>query len=160
MSRAVWVLLLLLPACKGLGDVLTFADPFQGGAVIQRDVTTLLWGTAPSWAGTSVQITVDGQYVANGNITSGAWRAELPAQNASFKSKVTVSAAGGTEPAVSSIEVKFGDVVLCGGQSNSKWLLTVPTKTHILTAPASGSNGWHWTIQIRQGLATLWLPCR
>ena len=132
-----WLLLVILQAASA-DDTLTFAEvsrkcrakkwlrshqkymcdqPFQGDQpVIQRDQTTLVWGTAPSFAGDSVQVDIDGQLVANGNITGGTWRATLPPQNASFKSTITVSAAGGSEPLTARIHVSFGDVILCAGQ--------------------------------------------
>jgi hypothetical protein len=111
---------IVLATLNGADPAFSFAEPFQGGAVIQRGVPTVVWGAAPSYAGDSVQVSVDGKLAANGKIAGGEWRAELPAQSASFKSTIIVSAAGGTEPLVAHITVSFGDVLLCGGQSNSE----------------------------------------
>ena len=91
---------------------LAFDHSFTGGAVIQRDVTTEVWGTAPVGTKT-VAIKIDLATARDGVVVddAGHWAAVLPAHSASYDCMLTVTA---DSLAAVSIPVAFGDVILCG----------------------------------------------
>ena len=97
--------------------------------VVQRDQPSEVWGSVDGRAdcggAANLTIWVDGAKVASAPIDAAAnftWRATIPAHVASFRA--VLAAACPTPPALPSSEaaakitVAFGDVLLCGGQSN------------------------------------------
>lgn len=92
--RMINVALVLCLAQPPAADLpLAFDHSFAGGAVIQRDVTTEVWGTAPAGIKTvSIKINlntaVDGVRVDQ----AGCWVAQLPAHPASYGCTLTVIA--------------------------------------------------------------------
>ena len=115
MINVALVLCLAQPPAADLP--LAFDHSFAGGAVIQRDVTTEVWGTAPAGIKTvSIKINlntaVDGVRVDQ----AGCWVAQLPAHPASYGCTLTVIAdsIAAVEAQSVSIPVAFGDVILCG----------------------------------------------
>lgn len=93
---------------------LELAAPFLGnGVVIQRDVETQLWGTSSE---AKVSVHLDGVAVATAAVdaASRSWSVQLPAQAASFNRTLKVS----DDSAMISAHINFGEVLLCGGQSN------------------------------------------
>ena len=92
-----------------------FASMFSGGAVLQKEAWVAVWGTSSSGAGTAVQLSIGGTHVASSTVaTNGTWSTRLPPQRVSWA--VTLVASDGTRTA--SVTVKFGQVVMCSGQSN------------------------------------------
>ena len=106
---------------------LAFDNMFLGGAVLQRDEHTPVWGTAAVGAAVSVR---RGDETAVSAVTnsSGIWLLLLPPHPAQFNVTLTASlgtsltggavrntARGATSV---SVTVSFGEVLLCVGQSN------------------------------------------
>ena len=94
---------------------LTLNNLFSSNMVLQRaPQQAVVWGT--SEPGSSITVQLDGKDVASATATEmGAWRVQLPAQEASLDRAITVSDGAST---VTMHNVAFGDVYLCSGQSN------------------------------------------
>ena len=110
-------------ATSAAPNALSFGDSFLGGAVLQREQPVTVWGTLltagpdeqPPGGRAVVVISVDGVQVGSGApAADGTWSAVVPPQPASFESVLTATSAGLS----TSVPVMWGDVLLCGGQSN------------------------------------------
>lgn len=103
---------------SGSGEV-TLSGLFSDGAVLQRDRTIPVWGTAP--AGTTVSVTfVDLQE--NGVAQSdGRWQIELPPMPAGGPYVLTVRAG---EEIFTVTDLYVGDVWLVSGQSNMEFTVS------------------------------------
>jgi len=109
MSLTVSIALGLFGQVDG---ILTFANMFQGGAVLQRGKNVSVWGSGASGG---VTLYLDGKHVAAAALDSnGGWTATLPPHMASFNNELVASSRAGN----SSVSLSFGDVLLCSGQSN------------------------------------------
>ncbi len=96
-----------------------YAEPrfdamFQDNAVLQRDKSIIIWGTADKnetiklhWLGTPLTLRAD---------EKGDWQTTLPPQPAGLKGQLTLSGDGGKGQTLNNIVT--GDVFLCSGQSN------------------------------------------
>lgn len=74
-----------------------------------------LWGFAAPYA--NVSIALDGVVCAGGiTRTDGTWTINVPPQQASVDRTITVSDG---ETKITLDDIVFGDIWLCGGQSNS-----------------------------------------
>lgn len=106
-----------LPPSPAPADTLAFHKMFQGGAVLQRDEHTPVWGTAT--AGTAVSVRRGDEpaihTIAN---SSGIWLLLLPPHPAQYNITLTATLAGAPAAANAAVSVSFGEVVLCVGQSN------------------------------------------
>lgn len=102
-----------------------FGESFLGGAVIQQGQATELWGTYSQAVvvspGQLLQVSINGHAVAHAQHvpspwggSGGNWSVALPPQAPSFSSTITVSVSTFT----STLDVAFGNVLMCGGQSN------------------------------------------
>ena len=110
------LLLTCFTSVSHAGPSLTLSNLFSSNMVLQRSPhQALMWG----WASTGATVTVTLDDGSNVNSTAagsdGRWTAQLPAQSVSFDRTITVSD-GSTTLTLSN--VAFGDVYLCGGQSN------------------------------------------
>ena len=97
---------------------LAFDRMFVGGAVLQMGpAMAAVWGwNAPN---TAITLTLDGAVVARAAPTGGrdgnfTWRAMLPPQPQGYSRVLQVTSGGQT----ASVNVSFGVVILCSGQSN------------------------------------------
>ena len=101
---------------------LAFHKMFMGGAVLQRDEYTPVWGTAAP--GQSVKVSLGGNVVRAVTNSSGIWLVHLPPQPAQYNVSLSVSLQTASHPVVSAATesvqtvVSFGEVILCAGQSN------------------------------------------
>lgn len=87
---------------------------FTDHAVLQRDQTITLWGTAaPS---ENVIVTLGEHSVRTTADAKGAWRLPLSPMKAGGPYKLVVSNDAGTTQQLN--DIQFGDVFLCSGQSN------------------------------------------
>eukprot|EP00927_Polykrikos_kofoidii_P062561 TRINITY_DN57373_c0_g1_i1.p1 TRINITY_DN57373_c0_g1~~TRINITY_DN57373_c0_g1_i1.p1 ORF type:complete len:510 (-),score=74.90 TRINITY_DN57373_c0_g1_i1:60-1553(-) len=106
---------LLLATCSPspLAATLEFGDAFLGqGTVIQRGVTTQVWGTSSE---KEVSLFIDGDRVAQAAVDAGSrWAVQLPAQAAGFNRTLRITDA----TAAKEQSVSFGEVLMCAGQSN------------------------------------------
>jgi len=116
MSRLVPLIFVNLLATSAAASP-TIDPQFGGHAVIQRDRSIVLSGTAePSerltvvFAGTTKQATAD---------RSGKWRASFPPRPAGGPYTIAVTGAGGASAAAD--DIMLGDVWLCSGQSNMEY---------------------------------------
>ena len=113
---ARWLALgLATPGCG-----LELADPFLGdGVVIQRDISTEIWGTSSE---DEVRVSLDGVPMASATVADGAWSVTLPAQAAAYNRTLMIMDGASTEQ----LRVSFGEVLLCGGQSNMDMAVNFP----------------------------------
>jgi sialate O-acetylesterase len=87
---------------------------FSDNAVLQRDRTVPVWGwTVP---GTTVAVQFDAQKQTTRAATDGRWTISLPPHAAGGPHSLSVSGVGGAS--ATRRNLLFGDVWLCGGQSN------------------------------------------
>lgn len=94
-------------------QALTFAPPFGDGMVLQRETAIMLRGTAPPEEVVAVRF-LGQTYTARAD-ANGAWAVEMEPQPAGGPFTLLAEAAG---QSVTARDVYFGDVWLCGGQSN------------------------------------------
>ena len=91
-------------------------------AVLQRDTAAVVWGFGH--VGSGVCATLDGAPAGCTSVLAdGVWRVPLPPQPASVTSH-TLTFTQASDGATQTLEdVLFGDVYLCGGQSNAQFTL-------------------------------------
>jgi hypothetical protein len=119
---------------------LSFGDAFRGGAVLQRGADPVtVWGRGAE-PGAQLSVAIDGVVVAHARASdepNGIWAAVLPAHPAaSFDSTLTAYSGGDAV----SVAVMWGEVLLCGGQSNMG--LAVGTGP-FLSGPDAPKYGFH-----------------
>ena len=127
MRRTLFTSLLLAAAASGAGVAEAAPPAFRvsatlgASAVLQRDVSASVWGFGAP--GLAVAATLDGAPAGRATVgADGVWRVALPAQPASAAPRVLAFAqADGATAALD--DVLFGDVYLCGGQSNAQFTL-------------------------------------
>jgi sialate O-acetylesterase len=108
-------LLLLLSWPILLAGEVRLAPLFTHGAVLQRDRTVPVWGTAD--AGSTITVRFAGQTLTTTAAADGAWRVELaPMPASSMPQSLSVND-------VRVDDLLVGDVWLCSGQSNMEWAL-------------------------------------
>ena len=100
----------------------SFAAPlFADGMILQRGSTTQVWGAGAA-AGAAVTVTVgsgpSAKTATSTATATGSWQATLPDTPATLSTTLSVRASGSSSAATSLRDVAFGDVLLCGGQSN------------------------------------------
>lgn len=88
--------------------------------VLQRDVPATVWGFAD--VGASVKTLFQGNTYSATAGADGVWRQALPATPGGFTAFTLKFFASTGETAALS-DVVFGDVFLCGGQSNMQFTL-------------------------------------
>ena len=92
------------------------ATMFSDHAVLQRDQTIPVWGTAAPRE--KVTVSLGGSTAVATADRSGAWRVDLPAMQSGGPLVLTASSASGQAVAN---DVLIGDVWLCSGQSNMEY---------------------------------------
>ncbi len=90
----------------------SFSNTLGSHAVLQAGVPNVVWGFTS--AGTSVNVSIAGgaTYPAVLDVTTGIWRATLPATPATFTPATLTAAASDGSTAVLS-DILFGSVYLC-----------------------------------------------
>ncbi|XP_048239907.1 sialate O-acetylesterase-like [Haliotis rufescens] len=115
--------LILAVFLAGTNAALQFASYYQDHMVLQRGPQrAVIWGHATT-IGDTVTVAIVGHGSVTGSVTrdsagQGTWKVKLPAMTA--KGPFTVSARS-SEGTVTITDVLFGDVWLCGGQSNMEF---------------------------------------
>ncbi|KAL2096066.1 hypothetical protein ACEWY4_008214 [Coilia grayii] len=103
-----------------LGDDLRFASYYGDHMVLQKaPERAVLWGYGTD--NTTVVVTLSGLSARrnySSYVSGGIWRVMLDPVKAGGPYKVTAAQKGGSLPEVTLTDVLFGDVWLCGGQSN------------------------------------------
>eukprot|EP00937_MAST-01D_sp_MAST-1D-sp2_P005698 g5698.t1 len=147
MSWSCFFLSVASAALEGAG--VTFGDSFLGDrAVIQRDLATEVWGSGSAACRGAVEILINDVVVANATVdaTSLRWRADLPPRAAVFGT--TLSARCVAEPSLkATVSVDFGDVLMCGGQSNAGLAVGKGNFTAGRDAPAYGFHADNGTAE-------------
>lgn len=87
---------------------------FTDHAVLQRDRSVEIWGTAG--ASERLTVTIAGQSVATSADAKGNWRVQLPPMKAGGPYQLSVANTAGEAQVLN--DVLIGDVYLCSGQSN------------------------------------------
>lgn len=122
---------------------------FGSGMVLQRDVPVSLWGWTTAGEVVTLIVAEPGGRVFN--VTSapagadGRWNATLPASPASSSGigvNITAVDAAGAQQAL--INVLFGDVIWCSGQSNMSGGNTPVSYAYNATAEIAASAGYPW----------------
>lgn len=109
---------------------------FGDHAVLQRDRPSTVWGFAP--AGTTVKTAFQGKTYTSTAGADTVWRQALPAQPAT-KTPQTISFSASTGEVATLNDVLFGDVYVCGGQSNMQF--SIPGTTNA-TEEAAAANAY------------------
>ena len=109
------------------------------GMVLQRDTdAAVVWGYAG--AGVSVTVTLDGKDLgapAHPD-ANGTWRQRLPSTPGGGPHTIVATASSGATQALT--DVQFGDVFLCGGQSNMEFAMPSVTNATAEIAAADSYN--------------------
>ncbi|GJJ03263.1 9-O-acetylesterase [Duganella rhizosphaerae] len=124
-TRIAAPLLAFAVSCLGLpaqGTELGLASIFSDHAVLQRDQTIAVWGTAQ--AGRDVALALNQQRASVRADAHGKWRIELPPQPAGGPYTLTVTSDHQT---VRRADILLGDVYLCSGQSNMEFAVRAST---------------------------------
>jgi sialate O-acetylesterase len=124
----------LLIACAWVTSLeaeVTLAPPFTDGAVLQREKTVPVWGTAD--AGEKISVSFAGQTLTTTANADGRWRVDLAALPASAEARELVVKGTNT---LTLRNVVVGEVWIASGQSNMEWPLshTANAKTVIAAA--------------------------
>jgi len=151
--------LLLVLACVALAAAaptsLIFSNVFGDHMVLQRNRVNPVWGwTVP---GHSVQLSVSGgpSLPAVTADSSGFWINYIPSRPASFDA-VTISAADAAlGQTVSIVDVLFGDVFFCSGQSNMEFTVSSAFNSSEEVQAANGYPGIRITSGPEQGFFNL-----
>jgi sialate O-acetylesterase len=115
------LMLLLAAVAVGVTNVvadITLAPLFRDGAVLQRDQSLTVWGTAAAAEKVEVKFRRQTASVITG--ADGRWRVTLKAEKASSEPSELVARGANT---VVVRDVLVGDVWLCSGQSNMAFLV-------------------------------------
>jgi sialate O-acetylesterase len=108
---------------------------FQSNMVLQRDKEVAIWGFEK--VGEKVELTFNGKRYQSITGKDGKWFIKLPSQPAGGPYDITVR---GTANAVALKNILFGDVWICGGQSNMQYSLGQIGYTPQDTAAARNTN--------------------
>ncbi|KAK9520604.1 hypothetical protein VZT92_020477 [Zoarces viviparus] len=122
MAKSLCVVLILVASLHDCEGALRFASYYGDHMVLQKSPeSAVLWGYGPE--GAQVTVTLSGpsqQKTSLVDVTNGIWRVTLDPVEAGGPYNVTAAAQSSTATLT---DVLFGDIWLCGGQSNM-WLQT------------------------------------
>jgi sialate O-acetylesterase len=111
----------LLEVAPRVGDDFSLSKTLGDHMVLQRaPVSAIVWGFAPE--GTTVTTTFGKQTIVSKADANSTWRAALMPTPASATTH-TISFAASTGETATLSDVLFGDVYVCGGQSNMQFSL-------------------------------------
>ncbi|CAJ1065841.1 sialate O-acetylesterase [Xyrichtys novacula] len=116
MALLLFVVLIVV-ACTGSDDVLRFASYYGDHMVLQRSPErAVLWGYGPEGAQVTLYLSGPRNQKASAvNVSAGVWKVTLDPVEAGGPYNVTVTTKNSKAVLM---DVLFGDVWLCGGQSN------------------------------------------
>lgn len=115
--RATFWVCLFLAFSKKAGAEISLPLLFSDHAVLQRDVAVPVWGWAAP--GEAVTVTIAGQTLKTKAGKDGRWQLQLAPHPAGGPFDLTVQG----KNTVVLHDILFGEVWLCGGQSNMQWSL-------------------------------------
>ena len=96
---------------------LQVAKIFSDNMVLQRDIKVPIWGWAKK--GATIKMIFDGQTY-HTQASNGTWQFTIPPHAIGKKYGLLIQSQGST---ISFKNITFGDVWLCGGQSNMEWFV-------------------------------------
>ena len=99
-------------------NVITLANPYMNGMVMQRDTDNIIVGTGPMKQ--LITLTIDGERYFTISDEAGYFEIELASREASFD-PVSINVSNGINATKELTDVLFGDVYLFAGQSNMQW---------------------------------------
>lgn len=130
-------LLVLAGATAATAASLTLPNIFGSNMVFQRNAAAALWGSTT--AGARITVSFLSQNITDTADANGAWSVTLPAQPATASpATISITSSDGSAAALSN--VLFGDVFVCGGQSNME-LSIIATAYQGQTVNASSQYG-------------------
>ncbi|MCU0705934.1 MAG: hypothetical protein MUF18_18360, partial [Fimbriiglobus sp.] len=174
MFRRKWLLLAAVAVVAPAARADVKVHPiFSDNMVIQRDMDTVVWGTAEAGEKVTAELSDGKAAVAKGEATAddkGHWSVTLP-KGAKPGTGFDLKVKGKNEVAFKNVAV--GDVWLCSGQSNMEWKLSQLPKDDQgkkAAAKAANPNIRLFTVpnkpayEPQAAFATtategLWLPC-
>ena len=134
---------------------LPFLHPlFTSDAVLQRDIAAPIWGWASP--GDKITVQIDGKVA--GAATAGAdgmWRTKLGPFVAGGPHTLVIEGGGRKETLTN---VLFGDVWLCGGQSNMNWPVRLAQNGEEEVRRATNANIRSFTVSFYSALTPEKLP--
>lgn len=129
------------------------SNVFGSHMVLQRDVAVELWGwTTP---GAAVVVTFDGANTTSAPAgADGRWVVALPPTAAGTGHVVNITSLDGSGAAVSLVDVAFGEVVWCSGQSNLSGGNTPVSYAYNATAEIAAASLFPWVRVFAVGTAS------
>ena len=115
-------LALTIIACNRQPSKLTISKMFNNHMVLQRDIPVNVWGTAIP--GTKISVTINNKKVKTQANADSTWLLKLPVQEVGGPYEFEVKA---HDTIIQFINVMYGDVWVCSGQSNMEWELSNTT---------------------------------
>ena len=133
--KTILVLFVVCSASLNSAAAVKLALIFQSNMVLQRDKDFFIWGFADK--GEEVTLNYNGNFYRSIPGNDGKWKIKLPAQSAGGPFTIMVN---GKDNAITLENVLFGDVWICGGQSNMQYTLDQIGYTPTDTAAIRNSN--------------------
>ncbi|MEO0640950.1 MAG: hypothetical protein AAFY70_14555, partial [Bacteroidota bacterium] len=127
MNRTIRYLLFTIMAFASFSfsqAQLSLSPLFSDHAILQRELRTPIWGVANP--GAYVEVKMGELTIYPVADAEGKWMDYLPPQPAGGPHTIEISAQG---EVVASRDIWFGEVWLCGGQSNMEYTLGMLDKT-------------------------------
>ena len=128
-------------AAAAASSVCHVSNVFGSHMVLQRDTPAMIFGFAAPGVSVTVSLNGAAQPPAAAD-AEGTWRVALPTQPATVTpSTIAFACSDGTTPAPL-VDVLFGDVHICGGQSNAAFTLRSNAGVPNVTAEAEAANDY------------------
>ena len=116
-STFVFFITLFLPFVKEASASVKLPHIFGNDMVLQRDVTTSIWGWAEP--GEKIEVEISSQRKTTTADSSGKWRVDLAPQSAGGPFEMRIRASN----TIKFTNVYYGEVWICAGQSNMSFPL-------------------------------------
>ncbi len=117
MQRATFLFVCVFMISSGLRADVTIPYLLSDNMVLQRDVPVNIWGWAKP--GEKVTVTIGAQKVSAKADKKGDWKVQLKPNPAGGPFELTIKG----KNTITLKNILYGDVWLCGGQSNMEWPL-------------------------------------
>ncbi len=114
---------------------------FADNMVLQQQVSNVVWGSAKPNESVSIQF-LNQQFSAKAN-DAGDWRITLPPQPAFTKGEMKIST---KTAAIKIVNIVYGDVWVCGGQSNMEFNMGEVSQTYPEEITAAGNKNIRFMI--------------
>ncbi len=142
MTRTILLACLFLAFGKMASADVSLPKLFTDHVVLQRGVEVPVWGWAAP--GEAVTVSIAGQSHKTKAGKDGKWQLRLQPQSAGGPFEMTVKG----KNSITLKDVLFGDVWLCGGQSNMQWTLDMLQYKEADTPRANNPNLRLFTVSV------------